>query len=326
MNILIEKATALLPFTNYGGIERVVWYLAKELSAMGHHVYLLAAQGSECDFADIIAYDKRKPLNSQIPADVDIVHFNGLDYQGVEKPYVVTAHGNFMEGDLDKNTIFVSRNHANRYGSDCYVHNGMDWNDYGEVDLTHRRTYFHFLGNAAWKVKNVRGAINIIKAIPGARLKVLGGHRFNFKMGWRFTFTPKATFEGMVGDGRKSQLLNGSRGLVFPVVWDEPFGIAITESLYFGCPVFGTPYGSLPELVKPDVGFLADNQHDLVSHIAGDYHYAPKTCHEYARDLFNSRVMAERYLALYEKVLDGQPLNATAPRCIKRETIYDWKK
>ena len=39
--------------------------------------------------------------------------------------------------------------------------------------------------------------------------------------------------------------------------WHEPFGIALIEALYFGCPVFGTPYGSLPEIVEEGVqGFL----------------------------------------------------------------------
>lgn len=325
MNILIEKAGAKLPCINYGGTERVVWHLAKELHKMGHHVYLLAGKGSSCPFADVIVYEKDKALCEQIPPTVDVVHLNSLSPIGLRTPYIFTMHGNHSQGTPDINTVFVSRNHAERHGSRCYVYNGMDWDDYGAVDFHRPRTYFHFLGNAAWRVKNVRGAINTIKAVPGARLKVLGGHRFNFKMGLRFTFTPRASFEGMVGGVRKSLLLNGSRGLVFPVKWDEPFGIAITESLYFGCPVFATPYGSLPELVKADVGFLTTSQSDMASHIANDYHYDAKVCHEYACDLFNSRLMAERYVALYEKVLNGQPLNTQPLHKAETRETYAWE-
>ena len=223
--------------------------------------------------------------------------------------------------------IFVSRNHASRFGSDSYVYNGMDWDDYGDVDFSRSRDYFHFLGKAAWRVKNVKGAIDVVRAIPGARLKVLGGHRFNFKMGLRLTFSPRISFKGMVGGERKSSLLNGSRGLIFPVLWDEPFGLAITESLYFGAPVFGTPYGSLPELVNGDVGFLTDSESEMVAHIANDYHYSQRLCHDYAVDKFNSRVMAERYLEKYEQVLNGHALNDVGKlKSNGAYTRYTWKK
>lgn len=48
MNILLIIQNSKIPIINYGGIERVVWYLAKELVDMGHHVSLLAASGSSC--------------------------------------------------------------------------------------------------------------------------------------------------------------------------------------------------------------------------------------------------------------------------------------
>ena len=107
---------------------------------------------------------------------------------------------------LLKNSIFVSENHANRYGSDSFVHNGLDWEDYGEPNLDNERSYFHFLGNAAWKVKNVKGAIATIKQTQKEQLKVLGGKRINFKMGVRFTLSSRISFEGMVGGETKKQI------------------------------------------------------------------------------------------------------------------------
>jgi glycosyltransferase involved in cell wall biosynthesis len=189
----------------------------------------------------------------------------------------------------------------------------MDWDDYGQVDLAVKREYYHFLGKAAWKKKNLKGAIQIISRSKGEHLKVLGGWRLNLKMGPRFTVSPKVSFAGMVGGEKKNALLQRSKGLIFPVRWNEPFGLAIIESLYFGCPVFGTPYGSLPELVTGEFGFLSNRSSEIVEALKSTESYSRQKCHEYARDVFNSRKMAESYLEIYNKVLNGEKLNKNKP-------------
>ncbi|MBB6612738.1 glycosyltransferase family 4 protein [Pontibacter sp. Tf4] len=322
MHILIVNNTRI-PVTTYGGTERVIWYLGKELTDLGHKVTYLVNQGSHCPFADVLFLDPAKPMAAQIPDDVDVVHFNIMPpAEGIGKPYIYTLHGNHTNPEpLDINTTFVSRNHASRYNSASFVHNGMDWNDYGPVQLDNKRNYFHFLGNAAWRVKNVKGAIKVISGVKGGKLKVLGGNRLNIKMGFRLTLNPNIQFHGMVGGAEKLRLLQGSKGLVFPVRWHEPFGLAITESLYFGCPVLGTPYGSLPELVPAEVGFLSNNSRDLTEAARTIDKYSRKRCHEYAADLFNSRLMAERYLEKYATVLNGQTLNQEKPQLQQVQTV-----
>ena len=130
----------------------------------------------------------------------------------------------------------------------------------------------------------------------------------------------------MVGGEEKNKFLQGSRGLIFPVKWHEPFGLAITESLYFGAPVFGTPYGSLPELITPEVGYLSSSRTAMISHLSSNPSYSPHKCHEYARDLFNSKVMALKYLGLYEKVLNGETLNKVQPTAIAATQPTPWTR
>ena len=312
MNILIVFNTQL-PVVTYGGTQRVIWYLGAELQKKNHSVYFLCARNSECPFAKCLPFDDTKSIDEQIPEYIDVVHFQNstLGYSG-KKPYVVTYHGNYLT-NIDKNAIFVSKNHAERNHSGSYVYNGLDWDDYGSLNVSEPREYFHFLGKAAWRLKNVRGAIDVVDKLPNRKLLVLGGTRLNFKMGFRLTLSPRVAFKGMVGGDSKINLLQHSLGLIFPVRWDEPFGLAIIESLYCGSPVFGTPYGSLPELVAPEVGFLTKSKQDMVRHIRDEYKYSPVQCHEYARDLFNSRIMAERYIEKYEKVMNGDTLNLTIP-------------
>ncbi len=329
MRVLIVN-NSIIPAKLYGGTERVIWYLGKELVKLGHEVFYLVKKGSVCDFASVIPINDNEEIINQIPDNIDIVHFNStpLYIERIKKPYIITIHGNSNGTDrFDLNSIFVSKNHAERYGSNSYVYNGLDWDDYVKPNLSQERKYFHFLGNAAWRVKNVKGAIDIINQTNNQELRILGGVRFNINMGIRFTFSLKTKFHGMVGGHKKDLLLNGSKGLIFPVRWHEPFGLAIIESLYFGCPVFGTPYGSLPELVNDQVGFLSNNKEDIVLAIRDANTFSKKHCHEYALTEFNSKKMALNYLERYEKVLSNEKLNPVAPKIVSipKNKFLDWK-
>jgi glycosyltransferase involved in cell wall biosynthesis len=187
--------------------------------------------------------------------------------------------------------------------------------EYGKPDLDAKRSYVHFLGKAAWRVKNLKGCIRIARD-AGLPLRVLGGYRVNLKMGMRITLDPRVRFEGMVGGGTKNRLINGSKALLFPVRWNEPMGLAVVESLYFGCPVFGTPYGALPELVTSEFGKLSNKKSELVEALGHVESYDRKKCHEYVCDNFASIHMARNFLPLYEKVLNGQTLNPRPPRLV----------
>ena len=312
MNILLA-VPKILPVTRYGGTERIVWWLAKELSGLVHKVYLLSGPGSYCEFATIIPYRPGVPFNEQVPRDVDVVHLHFEPAETPEKPYLITVHGNPVTSKVfDINTVFLSKDHAFRHHSNTYVYNGIDPEEYGVADLVSDRSYLHFLAKAAWRLKNLRGAISISRK-SGYPLKVLGGHRINIKMGLRITLDPQISFYGMVSGYKKNRLINGSKALLFPVLWHEPFGLSVIESLYFGCPVFGTPYGSLPELVSFQVGYLSDSQSELVRALRDIGGYSRKTCHEYVMDKFTSRRMAIDYLALYAKVLAGEKMNSSRP-------------
>ncbi len=334
MKILLVS-NSKIPINTYDDAERVLWWLGKELVKMGHEVTFLAKKDSKCPFAPVLALDEKQELEAQIPSDTDLVHFHCEPKSPVSKPYLVTFHDNASEArSFDSNTVFVSARHAMQHGGAVYVHHGIDFAEYGTPVLGNKRMYFHFLGNAAWSGKNVRGAIDIATA-AGSRLHVIGGTRVNFRKGLRITLSPSVRFHGILNPEGRNALLNSSMGLIFPVIWHEPFGLAAAESLYFGCPVFGTPYGALPELLgkkiydgngrKPhsgsgtveafycDFGCLALKKSELLEAVRHADSYDRVKCHEYAREHFSAARMAGEYLKLYEKVLNGHPLHTEAP-------------
>lgn len=304
MNILLVTDLKI-PAMHYGGIERIIWWLGEELVARGHKVSFLAGIGSFCEFGEMHIYNPKKTIDQQIPEGIDLVHVHFPVKETISVPYMVTLHGNSIPHEVyDINTVFISKNHAERHGSSAYVYNGLDFNEYGPVDWNMKREHMLFLGKASRSKKNLKGCIKIAKAL-NEKLAVVGGR------GLPFSKTVK--YKGFLGGMEKSRVINQSKALLFPVIWHEPYGLAIVESLYFGAPVFGSTYGSLPELIPLEVGFTSNSYSELIEAAKNYKDYSPKYCHEYVCDSFSVRKMCDDYLRLYERVLNGENLNEIQP-------------
>ena len=314
MKILHVLASRIsLPPKKYGGTERVIWSLAKAQQQAGHEVRFLWGKAENLP-ENATVVDKNKTIKEQIGNWPDIVHFHRPFSGDMSVPYICTEHGN-AEGkrNYDINTVFLSRKHASNHNADCFVYNGLDWGEYGAPELKRPKDYFHFLGKAIWPLKNLAGAVQLARTAD-VKMKILGGHRLNFKRQFYFYPDRKLSFEGMIGGEQKNQLIKHSQGLIFPVRWHEPFGLAIIESLYLGTPVFSTPFGSLPEIItEEEIGFLSDDYQSLSEAICNVKKFQRKTCHEYAKERFNNKNMALAYNSCYERVLDGENLNSQAP-------------
>ncbi|MEX2430987.1 MAG: glycosyltransferase family 4 protein, partial [Dehalococcoidia bacterium] len=55
-------------------------------------------------------------------------------------------------------------------------------------------------------------------------------------------------------------LVGRAKGFLFPLQWDEPFGLAAVEAMACGTPVIALPRGSMPELIADGVsGFIVES-------------------------------------------------------------------
>jgi glycosyltransferase involved in cell wall biosynthesis len=310
LKVTIVSKNSKIPVFGYGGTQRDIWAEGKILDQMGHKVVFVVRKGSSCPFGEIIPYNPKASFNSQIPGDTDIAHFHHLPEEKIEKPYMITIHGNGKPGQMiDRNSVFVSRNHAERHGSTRYVYNGLDLDQLGLPDLNARRDGLLYLAKARRRIKNLKGSIQIAR-MAGKKLHVAGG--------WKPGLNPRVKYYGMVGGEKKNRIIRHREALLFPVLWHEPLGLAILESMYFGLPVFGTPYGSLPELVSRERGFLSKSKSQLAWAVREHNHYDRKRCHEFIADNFSDRKMTEAYLKIFDEVLSGKTLN-NHPLSIQRK-------
>lgn len=292
---------AKFPVSGYGGTERLIWWLAKGLFERGVDVTLVCRPDSQCPFAKIVSYDEQQVFK----LETDILHFFNTPAKIPDRPHLVTVGGNGKVGEkYSLNTVFVSQNHAYRHGASAFVYNGLDPDEY--IFESKKSDYLTFLAKASWAVKNVRGAIYIAKKTH-RKLYIMGGSR-RFLNGWRGIH-----WDGMVDGKAKAERLAKAQGLLFPVVWHEPFGIAVTEALVSGTPVIATPFGSLPELIHSEVGRICLSYDEMIEAVEGLADLSPERCRDWAMSKFHYRQMAEKYMLYYDKLLKGETLNKVLP-------------
>ena len=139
------------------------------------------------------------------------------DELNLKIPYVCTLHGNRDNQPVPKNTICISKNHAARHNRTSFVYNGLDEKKIplNESNVAERQ-YFSFLGKASLKEKALTTQKKISKQLK-TPLQVGGGKG----LPW-----PGIKYLGQVDNNKKFKLLGNSKGLLFPIEWEEPFGFS----------------------------------------------------------------------------------------------------
>ena len=308
---IVFSHRGVLPVVGYGGIERILFWHMVELARMGHQVVLIGHPNSKVsDYGIELIPLKGDHLEwiEQVPADTDIVHLS-FNYKLPGKiPTIVTVHGNGKIGEVfDKNAVFVSKRHAEIHGSDQFVYNAIDLSEYPYHPKAKREwKNFLFLAKASWRVKNLKHAVMAARNNK-KHLHVAGGRWWGLS---RYVHN-----HGIVGGDDKMSIIRSCDFMVFPVRWEEPFGIAVIEAMSQGLPVIGSPYGSLPELINKDTGFIAKNHFELEAFVSGDHSkkFNPDVIRKHVEDNFAIRNHAESYIELYKKVISGENLNSNNP-------------
>jgi glycosyltransferase involved in cell wall biosynthesis len=316
----------------YGGIERIIDLLVRGLRARGHEVTLFAHADSTTN-AQIVGYRRRSShslfdtaRNSTLIArnvylgNYDILHsFSRLAYllplmplglpklmtyqRQITRRSVALAHA-LSRGSLQFSAI--SRKMmapVQDIGVWHLVYNGVPMEAFRFSANVAADAPLVFLG----RIEHIKGthlAIEIARR-AGVPLVIAGNipseHQGYFDKNVKpWIDGSSVKYIGSVDDRQKNELLSQARALLMPILWEEPFGIVMAESLACGTPVVGFSRGSVPEVVEDGVtGFVRENIDDLIEAVVKINKISRANCRSSAEQKFSNDVVVERYLDIY---------------------------
>lgn len=113
-------------------------------------------------------------------------------------------------------------------------------------------------------------------------------------------------FVGPVNFKIKNELYSRAYSFLFPIQWEEPFGLVMIEAMACGTPVVALRRGSVPELVSHNhSGFVAWDIDEMVNFLKKDItKLEPVKIRRYVQEKFNGRQMVEGYLEKYRKIFE----------------------
>ena len=110
--------------------------------------------------------------------------------------------------------------------------------------------------------------------------------------------------DAIIDETQKSEFLGNAAGLLFPIAWREPFGLAVIEAMACGTPVIAMRRGSVPEIVEDGVSsFIVDSEEEAVAAVARLPELDRGEVRRAFERRFTGRRMAEDYVRLYERLI-----------------------
>jgi glycosyltransferase involved in cell wall biosynthesis len=187
------------------------------------------------------------------------------------------------------------------------IHNALDLDSYPLHE--ERGEYLLFLGRMS-PDKGAHRAIEVARA-AGVPIKLAGKKREHAEQAYfdevvRPLLGDDAEYVGETTHALKVDLLQNARATLFPIDWEEPFGLVMIESMACGTPVIATRRGAVPEVVAHGrSGVIVDDWHDMAAALADADALEPDACRSWVEEHFSAERMTRDYAAAYEQVLAG---------------------
>lgn len=320
----------------YGGIERIVDMIVTELQRRGHEVHLFANRQSTvksklapypADSSTSVSntLQNMRYLSSYVRHNgpFDIIHsFARLAYLLPLLPNSIPKIQSYQRfiskrsvrlgTAIGRNSLTFtscSRANATHLLNEGFkfpvIYNGVNTSTYDFVPAVPDDAPLVFLGRVE-RIKGAHKAIEIAKK-TGKRLIIAGNHAVTGAEADYFAqdILPQCdgkqiSYIGAVNDTKKNELLGQAAALLFPIEWEEPFGIVMVEALACGTPVIGSLRGSVPEVIDEGLtGFICKSTEEMIASVGRLHQIKRSNCRAAFERRFSEQIITDQYERLY---------------------------
>ena len=343
MKILVCSATvfAINEHTKYGGMERLAWDFADQLSELGHEVSLFAPDDTippagvsligtgfkahpDINYELNAYFTNREILDKSSTLLYDVIHdFTHRHYisrmQGLDTPSInLFWHDPYIAKfpKADHNIVALSEWARIRF-EEIYLQKAIvqetilvDSEKYIYDPDIKREDWFVFVG----KLSHEKGALDAIRIcnMIGAKLKIIGGKGIetdsdNYQKEVIRQSKDNIEYLGEVSDEVKIECLQKAKGLIYPVNQMEITSYKNMEALMCGCPVITYDRGAMGHTVESKItGFLARSPNEMISCLDRVDEIDNQTCRDIAIEKWGKENVVKNYIPLYESVKNGE--------------------
>jgi glycosyltransferase involved in cell wall biosynthesis len=248
-------------------------------------------------------------INSHI--DMSSVPFASL----IKTPVVTTLHSDlvghrkFILEYFGKTQYFVSISNNQRRHSPSLKYAGTIYNavDFEKIPLGLKYKNYLVIMGRIHPCKGIKEAIQVAKKV-NLPLIIMGSHDER-NLYWKQDIKPeidgkKIIYKGFIPRDEMLKILREAKAFIFPLQWDEPFGITMIESMACGTPVITFNRGSIPEVVKnKKTGFIVNNINEMADAVGKINQIDRNFCRQWVKDNFSIEKMVEGYENIFYRIL-----------------------
>lgn len=340
-----------IPPKKYGGTEKIIYFLCEELAKKGHEVFLFAAKDSRvsCHLSPVIekslwltkpkkesspyyAYEMAHIAKKVKELKLDILHdhlgpWTLTLYGQTNIPIVHTLHVPFRNQDriwayrqLRAKLVSISlaqRKPAPGLNYVANIYNGIDIDNF--TFNKNPKKYYIWVGELSPR----KGILEVIKIAKLTKIKlILVGRIPSPRQTKDYCFFKKRIekdlnkkniqYAGELVEKRLINLYKNAIAFLYPLQWEEPFGLTMVESMACGTPVIAFKRGSVPEVINDKkTGFVINpftkgkktNYRDFISAVKEIDKISREDCRKWVEENFTKERMVDEYEKIFYKII-----------------------